>query len=364
MLEFARRAVLGKMLEKSKKNKSPAEGAYRFGEFHLYPSERTLKARRSRHLTLPQGLRRASALRVKRRASRAPGRAHRHTLARHLRHRRKPHQRHRQVCGRCLAAMPSRRFRNSVTGSACPFLENPASISRCMRRFSRGKSWRRCARWNRWRVRAISSRCAWPGIRSLHLRGPGWDGAIGFSSSSVRGPSANMDLQTRGQSALAIDPDLACAHHFYTHLQVDLGQSQDVIVRLARRIAARGGEPESFAGLVQGLRSCGLLGESLLAHKRATALDPAIVTSVPHTHFLLCEYEVDLKLRRHTLLPRRGVLDCAGRLGTRYEVTCRAPSQAAGIRLLGFDVGTDGLASGHPRKEAQQRHDDHDRHAD
>ena len=31
------------MPEKSKKNKSPAEGAYRFGEFHLYPSERTLK---------------------------------------------------------------------------------------------------------------------------------------------------------------------------------------------------------------------------------------------------------------------------------------------------------------------------------
>lgn len=55
-----------------------------------------------------------------------------------------------------------------------------------------------------------------------------------------------------------------------------------------------GEEPESFAGLVHALRFCGLLNESVYAHERATALDPTIVTSVPHTHFLRCEYEATL----------------------------------------------------------------------
>jgi two-component SAPR family response regulator len=39
------------MLEKSKKNKSATEGAYRFGDFQLYPSERKLE-RRSRAVPL------------------------------------------------------------------------------------------------------------------------------------------------------------------------------------------------------------------------------------------------------------------------------------------------------------------------
>jgi tetratricopeptide (TPR) repeat protein len=119
---------------------------------------------------------------------------------------------------------------------------------------------------------------------------------------------ANIDLaEATLKRALAIDPNLACAHHFYTQLQVDLGQSQDVIVRLTQRIAARGGEPESFAGLVQALRFCGLLDESVLAHLRATALDPTIVTSVPHTYFLRCEYEAAIE----TYTDTRYYLDAA-----------------------------------------------------
>jgi len=57
---------------------------------------------------------------------------------------------------------------------------------------------------------------------------------------------------------------------------------------------ARGDEPESFAGLVQALRFCGQLSASAAAHERARALDPAIVTSVPHTHFLLGDYQATL----------------------------------------------------------------------
>ena len=72
------------------------EGAYRFGEFALYPSERTLE-RRPRPVQLsPKVFDALLLIRAKRRAPRPAGRARRSAVARHLRHRRQPHQRHRQ----------------------------------------------------------------------------------------------------------------------------------------------------------------------------------------------------------------------------------------------------------------------------
>jgi len=109
------------------------------------------------------------------------------------------------------------------------------------------------------------------------------------------GPSIDLDLaQAALRRALAIDPNLACAHQFYTQLQMDLGESRAAAVRLTERLHRRGDDPETLAGLVQALRFCGLLDDSVAAHVRATALDPTIVTSVPHTHFLRCEYEATL----------------------------------------------------------------------
>jgi tetratricopeptide (TPR) repeat protein len=109
------------------------------------------------------------------------------------------------------------------------------------------------------------------------------------------GSAVNLDLaQAALRRALAIDPHLACAHHFYTQLQIDLGESRAAAVRLVQRLVARGDEPESFAGLVHALRFCGLLEESAAAHQRAIALDPAMVTSVPHTHFLRGDYQATL----------------------------------------------------------------------
>lgn len=90
--------------------------------------------------------------------------------------------------------------------------------------------------------------------------------------------------------AFLLDPDLPCAHQFYTQFQADRGQSREAIVRLAARIKKIGEDPETLAGFVQVLRYCGLLRESVAAHERVMALDPTAQTSVAHTHFLLGDY--------------------------------------------------------------------------
>lgn len=92
------------------------------------------------------------------------------------------------------------------------------------------------------------------------------------------------------QRAFVLDPDLFCAHQFYTQLQVDSGQALQAMERLAFRIHRRGNDPESMAGLVQVLRYCGLLDDSVAAHELAVGLDPTIKTSVAHTHFLRGEF--------------------------------------------------------------------------
>jgi len=106
----------------------------------------------------------------------------------------------------------------------------------------------------------------------------------------------NLEVaQAALRRALAIDPDLACAHQFYTQLQADLGQSHDAVARLVVRLARHPHEAESFAGLVQMLRFCGLLEESVMAHRCSALLDPTLATSIAHTHFLRGEYEAAIE---------------------------------------------------------------------
>lgn len=103
--------------------------------------------------------------------------------------------------------------------------------------------------------------------------------------------SANLELaQVAFQRAFTLDPDLACAHQFYTFLQVDMGRAENAIARLRSRLEHHPGEPESLTGLVQAFRFRGLLEESLEAHRQAVHLDPTVVTSVAHTWFLAGEY--------------------------------------------------------------------------
>jgi DNA-binding winged helix-turn-helix (wHTH) protein len=104
-------------------------------------------------------------------------------------------------------------------------------------------------------------------------------------------PGANLDLaQAAFNRAFAIDPDLASAHQFYTFVEVDTGRAAEAMPRILDRLNRHPGEPESFTSLVQVFRFRGLLQESIEAHRRATQFDPAIHTSVAHTHFLAGDY--------------------------------------------------------------------------
>lgn len=105
------------------------------------------------------------------------------------------------------------------------------------------------------------------------------------------GSSQNADLARAAlERAFTIEPDLASAHQFYTFLQVDTGAAEKAMHRLLERLQHHPGEPESLSGLVQVFRFRGLLRESLQAHKQATELEPAVLTSVAHTLFLSGEY--------------------------------------------------------------------------
>jgi serine/threonine protein kinase/tetratricopeptide (TPR) repeat protein len=91
--------------------------------------------------------------------------------------------------------------------------------------------------------------------------------------------------------AFALNPDLSMAHNLYTYIETDLGLAPSAMVRLLERARLKRNDPELFAGLVQSCRYCGELRASLVAHQRATSLDPHSSTSIAHTYFLLGDFQ-------------------------------------------------------------------------
>lgn len=90
--------------------------------------------------------------------------------------------------------------------------------------------------------------------------------------------------------ALRLDSDLPLAHNLYAQLEVEVGRPVDGAARLLARIRLGVNDAELFAGLVHTCRYCGLLDESIAAHRRARELDPHIPTSVAHTFFMTGQY--------------------------------------------------------------------------
>ncbi len=95
--------------------------------------------------------------------------------------------------------------------------------------------------------------------------------------------------------AFALNPDLTLAHKLYTQIEADLGNAQAAMLRLLALAGSHPNDPEIYAGLVQACRFCGLLEESVAAHRRARRLDSRAVTSVSHTFFLMGDYARSLE---------------------------------------------------------------------
>lgn len=282
------------MQKKSKKNQSAQRGAYRFGDFDLYPAERQLE-RRQKAVRLAPKVFDALLLFVQN----AERLVQRDTLVEAL----WPDTfvtdanltnvivSLRKILGReAIQTVSKFGYRFSMPVLAEPGIDQPVYST-----FLRAKELAA--------LRSLDSMARARDLLSLCVaEDPSFATAWAWLGRCCRflekfkdEPSVNLELaQAALRRALAIDPHLACGHHFYTQLQVDLGHSRDAMVRLTERLVQRGAEPESFAGLVQALRCCGLLEESVAAHDKATALDPTIVTSVPHTHFLRCDYQATL----------------------------------------------------------------------
>ena len=109
-----------------------------------------------------------------------------------------------------------------------------------------------------------------------------------FTENAPAGPEL---AESAFQRAFALDPDLACAHQFYTLFEVDMGRADKALCRLLDRLEHHPAEPESLSGMVQVLRFRGLLPESVQANSEAVKLDPAVSTSVAHTFFLEGKYK-------------------------------------------------------------------------
>lgn len=95
--------------------------------------------------------------------------------------------------------------------------------------------------------------------------------------------------------AMEIHPDMPSAHHVAAHFALDLGQVDVALDQLTRVVERNPNDPQGWSGLVAAFRYVGLLEESTAAHRRASQLEPGIVTSFFHTLDSLGRYEDALR---------------------------------------------------------------------
>jgi DNA-binding winged helix-turn-helix (wHTH) protein len=284
----------------SNQNQTPIESAYRFGDFELYPSERLLKRKGESVLLPPKSfdallclVGKADRLVTKRELtailwpSTFVSEANLTNMIVSLR----------KILGRHAIVTVSKhgyRFATPVESApALPeFLASEPGIGRTTyETFARAKELTA--------QRSLESMTSARGLYWICLAenpefAPAWawlGRCCWFLGKFGSNTSTDTDLALSAfRRAFAIDPDLACAHQFYTPVEVDTGQSLSALVRLLERTQRHPGDAQTFAGLVQVFRFRGLLHESTRANERATNLDPTVITSVPHTLFLSGDY--------------------------------------------------------------------------
>jgi DNA-binding winged helix-turn-helix (wHTH) protein len=274
----------------SKKNQSSVDYAYRFGDFELHPQERLLKRARVPVLLQPKAfdallclVRRAEHLVSKRELidtlwpSIHVSESNLTNTIVSLR----------KIVGRETIRTVSKhgyRFELAVTGE-------PGVAHATYEKFTRAKE---LTTQRSLESMHLARDLYWTCLATDPSFAPAWawlGRCCWFLDKFSGNASANLELAHAAfQRAFALDPELACAHQFYTLVQVDTGHADEAMGRLLERLERHPGEPESFTSLVQVFRFRGLLPESVEAHRRGVELDPALVTSIAHTLFLTGEY--------------------------------------------------------------------------
>src|SRR5262249_61726092 len=71
----------------------------------------------------------------------------------------------------------------------------------------------------------------------------------------------------------------------------DRGPATSAVGRLLAEGTRHGNDPELFAGVVHSCRYCGLLEQSVAAHREARRLDPNVPTSLEQTLLMTCDLD-------------------------------------------------------------------------
>lgn len=274
----------------SKENQSPASTAYRFGDFELHPSERLLKKKGSAVPLQPKSFDTLLCL-----VSRAAHLVSKQELTNILWpdvHVAEANLTNiivslRKVLGRdAIRTVSKHGYRFELPVSA-----EPGVALKTYARFTRARqlsAQRSLETMSQARDLLLTCLAEDPGFA------PAWaylGRCYAFLEKFGVASTVTSDVAPSAfKRAFALDPDLACAHQFYTFTQVDCGHAVEAVTRLLTRLERHPGEIESLAGLVQAFRFCGLLEESMEAHRRAIELDPTAATGVPHTLFLCGDY--------------------------------------------------------------------------
>jgi serine/threonine protein kinase/Flp pilus assembly protein TadD len=161
--------------------------------------------------------------------------------------------------------------------------------------------------------------------------------------------------RTAFQRALVLDPDSGAAHCYYAQLEIDTGRADRALIRLIERAAEHRAEPLVYAALVHACRYCGLLDESVAAHRQARRLDPTVATSVVHTYYLRGDYAEALEERHLSSDPfETRVLGAMGRETDAVEAGRREEARfEASPRLRAYSTALRAAFEGR-REEALQ----------
>src|SRR5262249_24642739 len=139
------------------------------------------------------------------------------------------------------------------------------------------------------------------------------------------------------------------------NFEADTGHATSAVGRLLAEATRHGNDPELFAGVVHSCRYCGLLEQSVAAHREARGLDPNVPTSLEQTLLMTCDLDRLLAAERPPGLGSGDRVIRAiglGLAGRRDDARRRLLELRAGTRIAAFRTWSDFLLAWLDRRPA------------